>query len=206
MNEQKERLLRELTEEGWLKTKEVIEAFSTVNREDFIPKEQRQYAYANYPLPIPGGQTISQPLTVAVMTEALKAKGGDKILEVGAGSGYQAAILSEIVGATGKVITTEIIPELFKFAKENLRGCDNVMVLNVDGSLGYAPEAPYDRIIVTASAPGVPEPLAEQLRDGGRMVIPVGDEMFLIEKRGREIRKTFLGYYAFVPLRGRHGQ
>lgn len=205
LEEQKERLLKELIEEGWLKTKTVIEAFRKVPRENFVPKEQRKYAYANYPLPIPGGQTISQPLTVAVMTEALAAKRGDKVLEVGAGSGYQAAILSEIVGPTGKIITTEIVLELFEFAKKNLKDYGNAIVLNIDGSLGYEKEAPYDKIIVTASAPSIPQPIIRQLKDGGRLVIPVGDRMVIVEKQGGEIKETFLGYYAFVPLTGKHG-
>lgn len=205
MNEQKERLLRELIDEGWLKTKTVIDAFRKVPREDFVPQEYRKFAYANEPLPIAAGQTISQPLTVAVMTEALAAKKGDKVLEVGTGSGYQAAILSEIVVQRGKVITTEIISELFEFAKKNLKNYRNVTVLNIDGSLGYSPEKPYDGIIVTASAPSVPESLLDQLKDGGRLIIPVGDRMFLIEKQNNKIKETFLGYFSFVPLRGKHG-
>ncbi len=205
MNDQKERLIRELEEEGFLKTKAVIEAFRAVKRENFVLPDQKQYAYANYPLPIPAGQTISQPLTVAAMTEALRAEKGNRLLEVGSGSGYQAAILSEIVGPTGKVITTEIIPELFEFAKRNLSGYKNVIVLNVDGSQGYEKEAPYDRIIVTAGAPSMPKPLTDQLKDGGRLVIPVADSMMLIEKKNDKISETFLGFYAFVPLTGRHG-
>ena len=201
----KEQLIRELIEEKWLKTPRVIAAFRAVPREDFVPKEHRKLTYANYPLPIPGGQTISQPLTVAVMTESLAAGRGDKILEVGAGSGYQAAILSEIVGPTGKIITTEIIPELFEFASRNLRGYENVSVVNTDGSLGYEKEAPYDRIIVTATAPRMPRPLLEQLKEGGRLVIPVGDTMVIAEKKNGEISEKFLGYYVFVPLRGEHG-
>ncbi len=202
---QKEQLIRELIEDGWLKTRAVIEAFQKVPRENFVPPAYKKYAYANEPLPIAAGQTISQPLTVAVMTEALAARNGDKLLEVGTGSGYQAAILSEIVGPNGKVITTEIIPELFMSAKENLKDYKNVVVLNIDGSLGYSKEAPYDRIIVTASAPNIPEPLVEHLKDGGRLIIPVGDRMMLIEKEKNKIKETFLGYYAFVPLRGKHG-
>ena len=202
---QKEELIQELISCGVLKTKKVIDAFMKVPREKFISKEHEKHAYANYPLPIAAGQTISQPLTVAVMTESLDAGSGDKILEVGAGSGYQAAILSEIVGPKGRVITTEIIPELFEFAKKNLAMYKNVTVLNVDGSNGYSPEKLYDRIIVTASAPSVPKPLVEQLKDGGRIVIPVEDRMLMIEKQKGEIKETFLGFYAFVPLRGKHG-
>lgn len=200
----KEKLLRELIENGYLKSESVIRAFKKVPREDFVLPEHKKHSYANYPLPIPGGQTISQPLTVAAMTEALASRRGDKILEVGTGSGYQAAILSEIVGPEGKVITTEIIPELFEFAKKHLSEYRNVVVMNVDGSGGYEKEAPYDRIIITASAPSVPIPLINQLKDDGRLVIPVGNRMILVEKNG-EIKETFLGYYAFVPLTGEHG-
>jgi len=199
---QRDELLTELVDEKILKTKAVIDAFNKVPREDFVPAEYKKHAYTNEPLPIGHGQTISQPLTVAVMTELLEAKKGHKILEVGTGSGYQAAILSEIVGTVGKIITTEIIPELFEFAKKNLARYKNVNVLNIDGSLGYPGK--YDRIIVAASAPSVPKPLIEQLKEGGRLVIPVEDRMMLIEKNGK-IKETFIGYYAFVPLTGKHG-
>ena len=205
MNEQKEKLIHELEEGGYLKTKSVKEAFRKVARENFVLPEQKQHAYANYPMPIPAGQTISQPLTVAAMTEALDAKPGMKILEVGSGSGYQAAILSEIVGPKGKITTTEIVPELFDFAKKNLAGFKNVIVMNADGSKGYEKESPYDRIIVTASAPSIPQPLIRQLKERGRLVIPVGDRMIIAEKQDGKIEETFLGYYAFVPLTGEHG-
>jgi protein-L-isoaspartate(D-aspartate) O-methyltransferase len=201
-----EELVRELVASGALKSKAVIDAFTSVRRKDFIPEQYRRYAHVNEPLPIGEGQTISQPLTVAIMTEALQAEKGHKILEVGAGSGYHAAILSLIVGSKDRVITTEIIPGLFEFAKNNLKNYRNVTVLNTDGSQGYAAEAPYDRIIVTASAPDVPKPLLAQLKNGGRMIIPVGDEMHLIEKEGNAIKKTFMGYFAFVPLRGKYGR
>ena len=201
----KDELIQELIGCGALKTKQVIDAFRSVPREDFVPIEYRKYAYDNYPLPIAAGQTISQPLTVAAMTEALQPSRGQKILEVGAGSGYQAAILSEVVGPKGKVITTEIIPELFEFAKNNLKAYKNVNLLSVDGSLGYSPEKPYDRIVVTASAPAIPKPLIAQLKDGGRLVIPVVDRMLLIEKKNGKTKETFLGFYSFVPLTGEHG-
>lgn len=201
----KESLLRELIEKKRLKTRAVIDAFYAVKRENFVRPQDRKHAYDNNPLLIPGGQTISQPLTVAVMTEALDARRGDKVLEVGSGSGYQAAILSEIVGSTGNIITTEIIPELFEFAKKNLSEFKNVTVLNADGSRGYEKEAPYDRIIVTASAPAIPKPLVEQLKENGKLVIPVGDRMILCEKKNGKTEQAFLGYYAFVPLTGEHG-
>ena len=130
------------------------------------------------------------------MTEALDVSGG-KVLEVGAGSGYQAAILSLLAK---KVITIERIKELYEFAKSNLRSYKNVIIIHDDGSKGWEKEAPYDRIIVTASARDIPEPLIEQLKNNGKMVLPVKDEMFLVEKKSRKITKTFLGYYAFVPF------
>ncbi len=191
----KDELLKELINLKVLKTQRIIRAFEEVDRAEFVPSEQTSCSYANYPLPIGKGQTISQPLTVAIMTEALDPKG--KILEVGAGSGYQAAILSKLCD---EVITLEIIPEIFDFAKRNLKDYRNVKVVNTDGSKGYG-ETLFDRIIVTASAPKVPEPLLKQLKKNGKMVIPVGDEMFLIENN----KKKLLGYFSFVPLRGEHG-
>src|SRR3989338_7938970 len=157
----KDELIQELIDCGMLKTRQVIDAFKSVPRENFVPAEYKKHAYDNYPLPIAAGQTIAQPLTVAAMTEALQISRGNKVLEIGTGSGYQAAILSEIVGSKGRVITTEIIPELFEFAKKKLGNYKNVTLLNVDGSFGYEKYAPYDRIIVTASAPTVPKPLTE---------------------------------------------
>jgi len=202
----KEALIYELIKEGVLKREDIIEAFRKVPREDFVLADYIDQAYDNYPLPIGEGQTISQPLTVAFMTEALDPKKGQKILEVGAGSGYQAAIVAEIVGKKGKIITTERIQKLADMAKANLikAGYSNVEVVLYDGSTGYEKEAPYDRIIVTASAPSIPNSLVKQLKKGGKLVITVGDEMFLIEKTDK-IKKTFLGYYVFVPLIGREG-
>ena len=197
----KEMLIKEIIYYGFLKTPAVIEAFRKVPRENFVPENMRSCAYINEPLPIGMGQTISQPLTVAAMTEALKPEKGSKILEVGSGSGYQAAILSEIVGQSGRVITTERIAELYEFAKSNLKNYKNVIVLYHDGMNGCKEHAPYDRIIVTAAAREIPEALLEQLAKGGRMVIPVGEQMTVVKKdaKGR-IEQEFIGYYAFVPL------
>ncbi len=203
--EKKAMLINNLIKEGFLRSPAIINAFRKVPRENFVPSDLRKYAYVDEPLPIGEGQTISQPLTVAAMTEALDAKPGQHVLEVGTGSGYQVAILSHIVGHRGSIVTTERIWSLFETAKKNLSGYGNVTVINCDGSEGYEKEAPYDRIIVTASSPSVPKPLAGQLKDGGRMVIPVGNEMLLIEKLHGKIKKTFLGYYVFVPLLGKHG-
>jgi len=204
----KEMLIKYLTESGYLKTKEIINAFKKVPRQDFVPSKFKKYAYIDEPLPTLKGQTISQPATIATMTEALKPKKDDKILEIGAGSGYQSAILSEIVGSGGKVITIEILKELYKYAKEKLSKYKNVMIIYGDGSLGYEQEKPYDGIIVTASAPCVPEPLKEQLKIGGRLVIPVGvyaQKMLLLTKTKRGFEETDLGYFMFVPLTGKYG-
>jgi len=208
LSDKKERLINSLINERVLKTDLVIAAFRKIHRENFVPPGVREYSYIDEPLPIGEGQTISQPRTVAAMTEALDANPGQKILEIGAGSGYQAAILSEIVGPKGRIISTEHLEKLARTASDNLRktGYMNVSVVEWDGSQGYENEAPYDRIIVTAAAPSLPQPLVNQLKEGGKMVIPVDDEMFLIEKddNGR-VKKTHLGFYAFVPLIGKHG-
>ncbi|RLJ04471.1 MAG: protein-L-isoaspartate O-methyltransferase [Candidatus Aenigmatarchaeota archaeon] len=206
----KDSLINELIKTKHLKTREVIQAFRKVKRENFVPLDLKRYAYVNEPLPIGYGQTISQPLTVADMTEALEPKRGQKILEIGTGSGYQAAILAEIVGKKGKIVTIEQVKELADFASKNLKyaGYANVKVIYGDGSLGYAKESPYERIIVTAASPDVPKPLKKQLKDGGIMIIPVGygmQELMKIIKKGDTFEEHFLGWYRFVPLKGRYG-
>ena len=206
LEREKEHLINLLISQGFLESPDIIRAFKKVPREKFVLERYIEHSYDNIPLPILEDQTISQPLTVAVMTEALQPRSGQKILEVGAGSGYQAAILAEIVGKSGRIITTDRIERLVGFAKDNLRktGYNNITVIEYDGSQGYEKEAPYDRVIVTASAPEVPDPLIKQLKRGGKLVIPVKDEMFLIEKN-EKIEKTLLGYYVFVPLIGEYG-
>lgn len=197
----RKKLLEELESQGVLRDEAVRRAFEKVDRQDFVPRAVEKYAYVNYPLEIGEGQTISQPFTVAFMTQALEPAAGQKILEVGTGSGYQAAILAEIVGEHGLVVTTEIREPLFDFAVRNLKKYKIITILNIDGSRGYAKEAPYDRIIVTAAAAEIPERLLEQLKEGGVMVIPVGDEMHKVRKAKGTIKKTFIGYFAFVPLK-----
>lgn len=201
----KEKLIQLLKKGGYIRSKKVEKAFVDVPREKFVPEEMKKYAYINEPLPIMKGQTISQPLTVVVMTEALDVKEEQKILEIGTGSGYQAAILSRLVGKNGKVITIERIPELVEFAKKNLKEYKNVVVVSGNGSVGYDEEAPYDRIIVTAEAPDIPKKLLEQLKHGGKMVIPVRDKMWVITKTKNGFKKEFLGYFSFVPLIGKEG-
>lgn len=201
----KEELFRELELYGI--DENVLEAMRRVPREKFVPEAMVKYAYENVPLAIGWNQTISQPLMIAIMTQELDLKEGEKVLEVGAGSGYQAAVIKELVGK-GKVITIERIEGLAEFAKENLKKAGyDVKVVVGDGSLGYEEEKPYDKIIVTAGAPRVPEPLVKQLKMGGKLVIPVGgwwaQELLVLKKKrgGNEIERK--GGCIFVKLVGR---
>lgn len=186
----------------------VISAMRSVPRHLFIPPELRDQAYADYPLPIGFGQTISQPYIVALMSALLALEGGEKVLEVGTGSGYQAAILSRLAAM---VDTVELIPELADQASIVLHqtGCSNVSVHLADGSLGWQANAPYDAILVIASAPQVPQPLLEQLAPQGRLVLPVGGSGFQTlevwtQENGVWLPQEILPV-AFVPLRGKHG-
>lgn len=189
---------------------EVMAAMAKVPRDEFVPSEIRTYAFANNALPIGDGQTISQPFIVALMTDLLNPEKDDVILEVGTGSGYQAAVLAELVR---QVYSLEIIPELAVLAAGRLSrlGYKNIEVRGADGYRGWREHAPFDGIIVTAAASHVPPPLTEQLRPGGRLVIPVGlpymhQELFLIEKdtNGQCHTRDVLSV-AFVPLTSREG-
>ncbi len=159
---------------GTVSDANILKAFEKVKREDFILKEYRNKAYADIPQPILAGQTISQPTTVIIMLEALEVKQGMEVLEIGSGSGYNAALLSYLAGANGKVYTIEIIHELAEFAKQNLKKFKNVTVYERDGSVGLPEFAPFDRVICTAATSKIPEPLVEQLKEGGIIVIPLG--------------------------------
>lgn len=186
----------------------VLEAMLRTPRHRFVPERYRSSAYANRPLPIGHGQTISQPYIVAYMTEKLDLEPGDRVLEVGTGSGYQAAVLAEIVS---EVYSIEIIDELASSARESLEGSgyDNVRVKNADGYYGWEKHAPYDAVIVTAAAGHIPPPLVEQLKPGGRMVIPLGgvyevQSLVLLEKRGPDdVTTEHLLPVRFVPMTGR---
>lgn len=202
-------LVEMLVAERLLKSRKVIRAFGDVPRENFLPERLRGLAYSDTPLPIPGGQTISAPHMVAVMSEYLDVEANHKILEIGAGSGYQAAILSKMA-PRGRVYTIEVVLELTDFAKKNLAGYKNVRVFSGDGSIGLPEYAPYDRIIATAGCPSIPRPLMDQLKEGGKIVAPVGgmyeQRLILVEKKDGKILETDLNFpCVFVPLRGLYG-
>ncbi|HCC59964.1 MAG: protein-L-isoaspartate O-methyltransferase [Candidatus Staskawiczbacteria bacterium RIFOXYC1_FULL_37_43] len=204
------RLIDELVEGGWLKTPEIINAFKKIKRKDFIPEDAKsaswRMAELNQALPIGFGQTISQPLTVAFMLEILQPKRGDKILDVGAGSGWTSALLAEIAGKKGGVIAIEIIPELFEFGKNNTGKYGFVKKGTVEfilgnGAKGYEKEAPYDKILVSASAKRPPEILKKQLKINGRLVCPVENSIWLfIKKSKNEFEQKEYKGFVFVPL------
>ncbi len=207
---EREKLVNMLKKEGRIKTKEVEQAFLEIPREEFIPNIIKKHAYVDTPLEIGKGQTISAPHMVAIMCEALDIKKDQKILEIGAGSGYHAAVVSKLVGDNGHVYTIERFPELAENAKKNLEKTKikNVKVINGDGSIGLSEYAPYDRIYVTCAAPKIPPPLLEQLKDTGKLLIPVGQmicTLNLVEKKDDKIIIKDLGGCAFVPLVGKHG-
>ncbi len=207
--ERRKRMVEKLKKELDLSEK-VAKAMLKIPRHLFVP-EHISEAYNDYPLPIGYGQTISAPHMVAIMCELLNLKEGDKVLEVGAGSGYHAAIVAEIVGEKGKVVTIERIPELAERARKTLEelGIKNVKVVVGDGSKGYEEDAPYDKIYVTASAPDVPKSLVKQLKKGGRLVIPIGDYiqyLYIVDKDEEgKIKKRRWGGVRFVPLVGEEG-
>jgi protein-L-isoaspartate(D-aspartate) O-methyltransferase len=203
-----DRLVRILRSQG-IADERVLQAIRDVPRDQFVPEDMRRQAWDNHALPIGEGQTISQPYVVAAMTAALALQGHETILEIGTGSGYQAAILSVLAK---EVVSIERIESLAERARETLTrlGYTNIEVIEGDGSEGWPPGAPYDGIIVTAGAPVTPPALTAQLRqDGGRLVLPVGPErnqmLLLITRHGDTFTETSLGPVAFVPLIGRGG-
>ncbi len=208
--QERERLVINLCNEGYIKTEPVKQAFLTIRREAFLPESLKDFAYVDTPLDIGQGQTISAPHMVAIMCESLDIKNGQKVLEVGTGSGYHAAIVAQLVGETGQVYTIERFESLAKKAKENLKEirCTNVIVEVGDGSCGLPLYQPYDRIYVTCAAPYLPQPLIDQLQHCSKLLIPIGDkfcELILLEKeKGKSVMHR-LGGCVFVPLIGKYG-
>lgn len=216
-----QRLVENLKKEGILHSKSVINALLKLPRDEFLPDNMKAYAATDTPLPIGFGQTISAPHMVSIMNEALQLEVGHKVLEVGAGSGWHAATIAEIVAPSdaprsnwGHVYTVEIVAGLAESSRKNIMKAgygDRVTIISSDGSLGYLEEAPYDRIVVTAAAPDIPKPLTAQLKPSGIMLIPVGSASLfqtllkITKKPDGSIMQENLGGVAFVPLTGEHG-
>lgn len=199
-------LIKELIVGGWLKTPRIIESFSQIKREDFVLEEEKDLAYLNTAQPIGYQQTISQPLVVAFMLELLNPQPGETILDIGIGSGWTAALLAFLVQPAGKIIAIDIIPELVEFAQKNVEKYNFVKkgmikFLRADGKQGYEKEAPYDKILVSASALAMPQKLFQQLKIGGKMVLALKESIVLIEKISQsDYRKQEFPGFVFVPL------
>jgi len=206
--EERERMVENQIIRRGIKDRRILDAMRRVPRHLFVPEDIRHLAYSDGPLPIGHGQTISQPYIVALMTELLELTGEEKVLELGTGSGYQAAILSCLAR---EVYSIERHAALAEQARKILTqlGYDNVMIKVGDGTLGWPEHAPYDAIIVTAAAPDVPQPLLEQLADGGRLVAPVGSRwsqmLVKVKRQGNKLTRKNLTPVAFVPLIGEYG-
>lgn len=184
----------------------VLKAMKSVPRHNFVPEKYRNEAYADHPLPIGHGQTISQPYIVALMTQELGVKKGDRVLEIGTGSGYQAAVLAEL---TDEVYSIEIIPELAESASKTLKeNCYfSVKVKQGDGYFGWEEHAPFDKIIITAAATHIPRPLIDQLKDNGQLIVPLGSTLYhqtltLISKDNNELKSEYITSVRFVPMTG----
>jgi len=228
MNPAYENLINSLIKDGYLKTPEIIEAFKAIDRVDFVRHEDKENAYANAPLPIGLNQTISQPLTVAFMLELLEPKKGEKILDIGAGSGWTTALLAYIVSQkgisnfqfpiskqipnskfqipNGKVIAIEVIPELKEFGEKNVAKYNfvkkgTVEFICADGYKGLEEEMPFDKILVSATASEIPLAWKKQLKIGGRIVVPIGQSIFVVEKidKTQFSEREYFGF-SFVPL------
>jgi protein-L-isoaspartate(D-aspartate) O-methyltransferase len=206
-DERKAMVERQIAARG-IHDRRVLAAMEEIPRHIFIPPPYDRAAYEDNPLPIGNGQTISQPYIVALMTDLLHPKATDNVLEIGAGSGYQAAVLSRLVR---RLTTIERISHIASLARENLNvlGIPNVIVVEGDGTLGYPENAPYDGIIITAATPDIPQPLIAQLTEGGTLVAPVGghdlQELVTIRKIHGSITREYHGGVRFVPLIGQHG-
>ena len=207
-------IVKHLGKIGYIKDPKIKKAMLKVKREQFVLPDYKQNAYVDMPLPIPGDATISALHMHAIFMSSVKLKAGDKVLEVGAGSGILLAYIKEVVGSKGKVVGIEFTPETYEFAKKNLKKSGyekKVKLILGDGSKGVPEESPFDKIIVSAACPEIPRPLIKQLKRGGILVAPVGgissgQDLIYLEKtkKGETIRKN-LGGVIFVPLVGRYG-
>ncbi len=212
---QREAMVARYRAAGYISSEPVAKAMLRVPREEFMDPSLRGYAYMDFPSPIPGDgrQTISAPYMYPVTYEPLRLKTGDRFLEVGAGSGYGAALARELVGGEGLVVAIEINKETYEFARSNLNraGYGDVRLVLGDGTLGHLEFAPYDAISVTAASPDFPPPLVEQLASPGRMIAPIGEasifgqDLILLEKTSGGVRRRKLMDVAYVPLVGEHG-
>ncbi len=209
--EERKKLVERLKKTGYIRSKKVADAVGAVPRHLFIPRSMTHKAYVDAPLPIGSGQTISAPHMVAMMVEELDLKEGMKVLEVGGGRGYHAAVISRIVGDSGQVISVERLPELAEKGRKvlNRLNYNNIKLVVADGSKGYEEQSPYYRISVACGAPSVPTPLIKQLKVGGKMLIPVGGRyyqtLYRLTRTEDKIKKEDLGGVLFVPLKGEHG-
>ena len=211
MYEQERRLMVDsLIASGYLKGEKVIDAMLAVERHKFVPGDVERYAYSDRPRPVGENQTISAPHMVAMMCDLLDLREGQKVLEIGAGTGYHACVVANIT--KGNVFSIEAKKRLLERAKENLlrAGCTGVELIEGDGTKGYEKEAPYDRIYVTAGAPDIPPPLLEQLGTPGQLLIPVGPRSMqklvqIVKTKDGDVKKTVLSGCVFVPLIGEYG-
>jgi len=210
--DEREALIDSLIRNQYISKAEVIRAMREIQRHFFVPDHLKSAAYYDHPLQIGEGQTISAPHMVGIMLERLDLKKGQKVLEVGGGSGYHAALTAEIVGEEGHVYSMERIERLANKAEANIKRCGldkRVTLVIGDGSCGLKEHAPYDRIFITCASPGIPQPLIDQLKDGGKLLIPSGSiyfqDLILCEKKGKKIAKTNYGGCVFVPLIGEYG-
>ena len=191
-----------------IKNQRILDAFRKIERHKFIPEDLRSSSYADFPVPIGEGQTISQPYIVALMTECLSLTGQEKVLEIGTGSGYQTAILAELAK---EVYSIERFERLAKSAEKivNELGYTNIKIKVGDGTLGWEEEAPFDRIIITAASPRIPLPLTEQLKENGKLILPLGESfsqvLTLVEKKKDRLESIQVCGCVFVPLVGKYG-
>jgi protein-L-isoaspartate(D-aspartate) O-methyltransferase len=202
-----------LAANGYLRSGRIRAALLKVPREEFIPRLYRDYAYSEVPLPLPGEEaTISCPHSYPLFYEPLGLDMGDRFLEIGLGSGYGTALAREIVGEEGLVVSIEIDPLTYAFARKTLEraGYSDLVLIQADGGLGYPEKAPFDKICITAACAEIPPPLIEQLVDGGRLIAPVREDIYqslvLLEKLGAEIRRKVICQVLYVSLQGRYGR